>query len=105
MREIYLALKDLVESNGRGALVTVTSTKGSTPRKAGAKMLILSGGEVVGTVGGGCVEAEVWQEARAVMKSGEPRLLSFSLTADLAADTGMICGGIMDMFIEPIVAK
>ncbi len=102
MREIYQALKGLMDSNGRGALVTVTNTKGSTPRKAGAKMLILSSGEVVGTVGGGCVEAEVWQEAKEVVKTGEPKLLSFSLTADLAADTGMICGGIMDMFIEPV---
>ncbi|MCL5958420.1 MAG: XdhC family protein [Chloroflexi bacterium] len=102
MREIYQALKDLVEKKERGALITVTSTKGSTPRKSGAKMLILPGGEVVGTVGGGCVEAEVWQEAKEVMKTGEPKLVSFSLTADLAADTGMICGGIMDMFIEPV---
>lgn len=65
-------------------------------------MLILSNGEVVGTVGGGCVEAEVWQEAKEVLKTGEPKLLTFSLTADLAADSGMICGGIMDMFIEPV---
>jgi len=102
VREIYEALKTLAERNERGALITVTSTRGSTPRKAGAKMVILPGGEIVGTIGGGCVEAEIWQEAKEVMKTGEPKLLTYSLTADLAGDSGMICGGVMDMFIEPV---
>ncbi len=101
MKEVYEALKALGERKERGALVTVVRTRGSAPRRAGAKMLVLAGGEIIGTVGGGCVEAEVSQEAQDVLKTGEPKLLSFSLTADLAADTGMICGGTMDMFIEP----
>lgn len=105
MREIYQALQGMAERRERGALVTVVGTRGSTPRKAGAKMLILSGGGIVGTIGGGCVEAEVWQESREVMTAGEPKLLTYSLTADLAADTGMICGGVMDMFLEPVTGS
>ncbi len=96
--DLYRALQEMVEGGERGALATVVAGKGSTPRKAGARMLVRSGGEIVGTVGGGCVEAEVWQQAREVMNSGEPRLCSYSLTAD----SGMICGGVMDLFIEPV---
>ncbi len=102
MREVYAALKDMVARNERGVLATVVKTRGSTPQRAGAKMLILASGEIVGTVGGGCVEAEVWQAAREVLKVGEPKFLTFNLTADKAADIGMICGGAMDMFIEPV---
>ncbi len=102
MRELYHALQELVHRGDRGALITVVGTRGSTPRKAGARMLVPAAGEIVGTIGGGCVEAEVWQESQKVMKTGEPRLFTYHLTADLAADTGMICGGIMDMFIEPV---
>lgn len=102
MREVYAALKGMAARNERGALATVVRTRGSTPQRAGAKMLILASGEIVGTVGGGCVEAEVWQAAREVLRAGKPKLLTFNLTADKAADIGMICGGAMDMFIEPV---
>jgi xanthine dehydrogenase accessory factor len=102
MREVYAALKDMAARNERGALVTVVKTRGSTPQRAGAKMLILASGEIVGTVGGGCVEAEVWLAAREVLTVGEPKFLTINLTADKAADSGMICGGAMDMFIEPV---
>lgn len=92
----------MVARNERGALVTVVRTRGSAPQRSGAKMLILASGKIIGTVGGGCVEAEVWQAGREVLKVGEPKLLTFNLTADKAADIGMICGGAMDMFIEPV---
>lgn len=100
--DLYRALQEMVDGGERGALATVVACRGSTPRKAGARMLIRSDGEIVGTIGGGCVEAEVWQQAREVQRCGEPRLFSYSLTADLAADSGMICGGVMDLFIEPV---
>lgn len=102
MTEIYEALKEMAARKERGVLATVVKTRGSTPQRAGAKMLILASGEIVGTVGGGCVEAEVWQAAREVLKAGEPKLLTFNLTADKAADSGMICGGAMDMFLERV---
>ncbi|TAK29477.1 MAG: XdhC family protein [Chloroflexota bacterium] len=84
------------------ALATVVRTKGSTPRKAGAKMLILPDGKILGTIGGGCGEADVWSEATESIRDGVPRLVQVDLTIDTAEDTGMICGGIMDILIEPI---
>src|SRR5438093_7787152 len=91
------------EANGRGERVvvaTVAHTRGSTPQRRGAKMLFFENGKTAGTVGGGCVEAEVWAEAREAMRSGQPALHHFSLTADEASEEGMVCGGTMDIFID-----
>ena len=99
-RELY----DLIaESNLRGERVvvaTVAHTRGSTPQRRGAKMLFFEDGKTAGTVGGGCVEAEVWAEAREAMRSGESALHHFALTADEASEEGMVCGGTMDIFID-----
>src|SRR5207253_6529702 len=91
------------EANARGERVvvaTVAHTRGSTPQRRGAKMLFFANGETAGTVGGGCVEAEVWAEARAALRSGKSALHHFSLTADEAGEEGMVCGGTMDIFID-----
>jgi xanthine dehydrogenase accessory factor len=91
------------EANARGERVvvaTVAHTRGSTPQRRGAKMLFFAGGETAGTVGGGCVEAEVWAEAREALRKGEPALHQFALTADEASEEGMVCGGVMDIFID-----
>jgi len=97
-------LYDLIDhANRRGERVvvaTVAHTRGSTPQRRGAKMLFFENGETAGTVGGGCVEAEVWAEARETMRSGKPALHHFSLTADEASEEGMVCGGTMDIFID-----
>ena len=97
-------LYDLIDhANRRGERVvvaTVAHTRGSTPQRRGAKMLFFENGEAAGTVGGGCVEAEVWAEARETMRSGKPALHHFSLTADEASEEGMVCGGTMDIFID-----
>lgn len=97
-------LYDLIdEANRRGERVvvaTVAHTRGSTPQRRGAKMLFFENGETAGTVGGGCVEAEVWAEARETMRAGKPALHHFSLTADEASEEGMVCGGTMDIFID-----
>lgn len=93
------------EANARGERVvvaTVAETRGSTPQRCGAKMLFFENGETAGTVGGGCVEAEVWAEAREAMRSAESKLHHFKLTADEASEEGMVCGGTMDIFIEVI---
>ena len=90
-------------AHGRGERVvvaTVAHTRGSTPQRRGAKMLFFENGETAGTVGGGCVEAEVWAEARETMRSGLPALHHFALTADEASEEGMVCGGTMDIFID-----
>ena len=91
------------EANRRGERVvvaTVSHTRGSTPQRRGAKMLFFENGETAGTVGGGCVEAEVWAEAREALRAGVPALHHFSLTADEASEEGMVCGGTMDIFID-----
>jgi len=91
------------EANARGERVvvaTVAHTRGSTPQRRGAKMLFFQNGESAGTVGGGCVEAEVWAEARDAIRSGESGLHHFLLTADEASEEGMVCGGTMDIFID-----
>jgi len=102
-----IAQKDLYrtisEANDRGQQVvvaTVASTRGSTPQQRGAKMLFFENGEVAGTVGGGCIEAEVWAEAREAMRSGRSALHHFSLTAEAACEEGMVCGGTMEIFID-----
>jgi xanthine dehydrogenase accessory factor len=102
-----IAHKDLYEmigeANARGERVvvaTVAHTRGSTPQRRGAKMLFFQDGQTAGTVGGGCVEAEVWAEARAAIHKGKPGLHHFALTADEASEEGMVCGGTMDIFID-----
>ena len=95
--------RSISEANGRGERVivaTVAHTRGSTPQQRGAKMLFFESGDVAGTVGGGCIEAEVWAEARAAMRSGKSALHHFSLTAEEASEEGMVCGGTMDIFID-----
>src|SRR5207253_4634957 len=66
-------------------------------------MLVRDDGSISGTIGGGCVEADVWQAAREVMESEKPRTLSFNLNQDPKYDTGLVCGGTLDIFIEPIL--
>jgi xanthine dehydrogenase accessory factor len=94
------------EASGRGERVvvaTVARTRGSTPQQRGAKMLFFENGEVAGTVGGGCIEAEVWAEAREALHTGKSALHHFSLTAEEASEEGMVCGGTMDIFIDVMV--
>src|SRR5215813_14236598 len=99
-RDFYRLLDEASERGERVVVATVARTRGSTPQRRGAKMLFFQNGEVAGTVGGGCIEAEVWAEARAAMRSGQARLHHFSLTADEASEEGMVCGGTMDIFVE-----
>lgn len=79
---------------------TIVRTKGSTPRKAGAKMLVQPDGRCLGTIGGGCGEAAVKREALMMFDGGEPKLHQVTLDADTAAEEGMVCGGLMDVFLE-----
>lgn len=100
--ELYDLLNNAVEKNERVAVATVANTKGSTPQRRGAKMLFFENGETVGTVGGGCVEAEVWAEAKEALRTCRSALHRFSLTADEASEEGMVCGGVMEIFIDVI---
>ena len=101
-RDIYRLIGDAATRCERVVVATVAHTRGSTPQQRGAKMLFFSSGKVAGTVGGGCVEAEVWAEAQEAMRSGKSELHHFSLTAEDASEEGMVCGGTMDIFIDVI---
>ncbi|MGJ5817667.1 XdhC family protein [Paludibaculum fermentans] len=98
-------LEELVRLRRAGqkcALATIVQANGSIPSYTSAKLLVREDGSITGTIGGGCVEAEVWTAAREVMETGKPRRLNFSLGQDAAYDNGLICGGQLEVFIEPI---
>jgi len=84
------------------ALATVVATKGSTPRKVGARMLVDPSMGLVGTVGGGCGEAEVIESAHRVLASGVPERVRVDLTEDLLSWSPAVCGGVMDVFVERV---
>lgn len=98
--DLFRLIGDANERGERVVVATVARTRGSTPQQRGAKMLFFENGEVKGTVGGGCIEAEVWAEARDAMRTGKPALHHFSLTAEEASEEGMVCGGTMDIFLD-----
>ena len=97
---LYRLIAEANSREERVAVATVAHSRGSTPQRRGAKMLFFSNGETAGTVGGGCIEAEVWAEAREALRSGRSALHKFSLTADEASEEGMVCGGTMEIFID-----
>lgn len=86
------------------ALATIVQTWGSTPRKAGAKMAVCPDGRIIGTIGGGCSEGEIKARAKIVIDTRIPVLHPVSMTGDIAADEGMVCGGRMEVYIEPVFA-
>ena len=100
MKAIYDKIVDLIEDKQIGAYCTVVETKGSTPQKPGSKLLILPNLQNIGTLGGGCVEAEARQQAIQLIQGGNPRLLEFQLNSDYGWDDGLICGGNMRIFID-----
>lgn len=102
MREVLEAALRAEARGERAALVTVVATEGSTPQKAGARMLVHADGRIVGTIGGGCLEAEMTWRAREAIEGGRPRLVSYDLTPEQAGEDGLVCGGRMQVFIEPI---
>jgi xanthine dehydrogenase accessory factor len=104
MDDVYEKIVELRNQGRRGAVATIIRRQGSTPRKDAAKMLIMDDGTSIGSVGGGCVEAEVWQEARRVMNNGRASLVSYHLNEKDAEEEGLICGGTVDIFIEPIMS-
>jgi xanthine dehydrogenase accessory factor len=98
---VWRAAAELARAGAGGALATVARTAGSTPVPVGAKMLIGPAGRLEGTVGGGCVEADV---IAAAIDAVAPRILTHHLNADVAGDLGLSCGGTVDIVVEPLVA-
>src|SRR5947209_16567649 len=101
--DIYEQIVELRRQGRRGAVATIVNVRGSIPSFKTAKMLVRDDGSIVGTIGGGCVEADVWQAAREVMESEKPRTLKFDLNQDPKYDTGLVCGGTLEVFIEPVL--
>jgi xanthine dehydrogenase accessory factor len=101
--DIYEEIVNLRRTGRRGAVATIVNARGSIPSFKTAKMLVRDDGSIVGTIGGGCVEAEVWQAAREVIESEKPRTLTFNLNQDPKYDTGLVCGGTLDIFVEPVL--
>ncbi|WP_241840493.1 XdhC family protein [Fictibacillus sp. S7] len=100
--EMINVIHTFLQIKKRAALATIVSTKGSTPRKTGSKMIITSTGALIGTIGGGCGEGEVIKKALEVIKTGKPVTHNVDLTSGLLYEDGGICGGIMNVFIEPL---
>ena len=101
--DIYEEIVALKREGRRGAVATIVNARGSIPSFKSAKMLVRDDGSIAGTIGGGCVEAEVWQAARDVMANEKPCSLSFDLNQDPKYDTGLVCGGTLEIFIEPVL--
>ncbi len=100
---VWSAAAELARAGASGALATVARARGSTPVPAGTKMLVGAEGRLIGSVGGGCVEAEVIGAALDAQASRRPSLLTHHLNADLAGDLGLSCGGTVDIFVEPLL--
>jgi xanthine dehydrogenase accessory factor len=101
--DIYEQIVQLRREGRRGAVATIINVRGSIPSFKTAKMLVRDDGSIVGTIGGGCVESDVWQAAREVMESEKPRTLTFDLNQNPKYDTGLVCGGTLEVFIEPVL--
>ena len=99
MSEALIAAR---EAGRRCVLATIVATRGSTPRKVGARMLVDPDTGLVGTVGGGCGEGEVIEVAQRVLKTGVPERVRVDLTDDFLSWSPAVCGGIMDIFVEPV---
>lgn len=101
--DVFEELVRLRRIGQKCALATIVDVRGSIPSFQSAKLLVREDGSMVGTIGGGCVEAEVWNAAREVLETEKSRHLSFNLGQDAAYDNGLICGGQLDVFIEPVL--
>jgi xanthine dehydrogenase accessory factor len=101
-REVFAAVADALDRGEPAALVTIVSTLGSTPQRVGAKMLVFADGRTVGTIGGGCYENDAFWKAREAISHRQPQLVRYELSDDFAQETGLICGGQMEVYIEPI---
>src|SRR5262249_27884314 len=98
---VYHQVKDFLDKGETLAVATIVSAKGSTPREVGAKMVVTAWGEILGTIGGGCGEADVESEAIEVIRTRKQRMVRVDLLDDISSESPAVCGGIMNVFIDP----
>lgn len=101
--DVFEELVEVRRKGEKAALCTIVEVQGSIPSFQSAKMLIKQDGSMTGTIGGGCTEAEVWNAAREVIEAEQPRMLTFNLGQDAAYDNGLICGGQLNVYVEPVL--
>jgi xanthine/CO dehydrogenase XdhC/CoxF family maturation factor len=102
MQDVLPAIEQWRERGERVALATVVKTLGSAPRGVGAKMVVSSAGSMAGSVSGGCIEGAVFDACQEALKTGQARLIHFGVADDDAWDVGLACGGVIDVFVEPL---
>src|SRR5512141_252459 len=102
--EVFAAVNEALERGETVALVTIVRANGSTPQRVGSKMLVYADGRTVGTIGGGCYEHDAFGKARLAIETGTPSLVRYELSDDFAEENGLICGGQMEVYIEPLTA-
>ena len=102
MQDLIATMTEWQARGDKVAVATVVKTGGSTPRPIGAKMIVNSRGEFAGSVSGGCVEGAVIDEARRVIKTGQPKLLKYGIADETAWDVGLSCGGMIEVFVEVV---
>jgi xanthine/CO dehydrogenase XdhC/CoxF family maturation factor len=104
MKELLPDIDRWREDGESIALATVVKTAGSTPRPVGAKMAITGSGKVSGSVSGGCLESAIYEEAQDVLRTGQPKLIHYGISDDMAFEVGLSCGGQVDVFVEQLDA-
>lgn len=100
--DVFEAVAEALQRGEQAALVTIIRAQGSTPQRVGAKMLVFPDGRTVGTIGGGCYENEAFWKARKAIETRQPVIARYELADDVAEESGLICGGQMEVYIEPL---
>jgi xanthine dehydrogenase accessory factor len=103
--DLFEEIVKMRRAGRRGAMATIVHTNGSIPSYESSRMLVRDDGSIAGTIGGGCVEAEVWAAAKEVMQKEAPRKMVFNLNNEASFDNGLICGGTLEVFVEPILPQ
>lgn len=102
MKEILPEVESWREAGEKVVVATVVATRRSAPRPVGTSLAVSESGKMCGSVSGGCVETDVYENAMEVMRTGEPKLLTYGITDDLAWSVGLPCGGEIDVFVETV---
>ena len=102
MKEILPEVESWRDDGEKVVVATVVATRRSAPRPVGASLAVSESGKMCGSVSGGCVETDVYENAMEVMRTGEPKLLTYGITDDLAWSVGLPCGGEIDVFLEAV---